>query len=276
MLTTLANPAILKDASPFIVATPLNRPFLDPNPFGITTRWFIDPFDTRQAPFLFQLQRLDRLTFGPAGMPMARWIFYNMAEVPGFIYGFAIPAETLSPDERGRLEVPPDFTGPVPVSMYIAVPTRAPGVWFGHNLASLNRLLPERGLTGLGTVTKALGLAAFRVQRSMGATQWSSHALHIHARLGPLRLSTAWTPAHSLPATLTYAWQVEPETLRDVLAGRDTLVHRPTPTRWLDVNDFEGMQQIQRELEAGKAWMIAAPPVRDAAGNSRIPLVPVL
>ncbi len=264
--------AILAHASPFTVATWLNRPAVDPAPFGITTRWHIDPLDSRNAPFFFQLQRLDRLTFGPEGMPMARWIFYNMAELPGFIHGFAIPHDDLSSNERAALEVPADYRGPVPIAMYIAIPIRGRGLWFGHNLASLNRLLPERRLAGLGTLTKALGLAAYGVETSFGATQWTSKALHIHARFGPLRLHTAWTPAHSIPSTLTYSWAVDGAALRQVVAGEKIAGSRPAPTRFIGERDHVGMRELQAEIEAGARWWIVGQPVTGADGVAWLPL----
>ncbi len=262
---------VLRHASPFLVAMRGASQALDVAPFGIPTRWVLDPLDRAQAPFFFQLQRLDRLTFGPEGMPMARWVFFNMAELPGAIYGFAIEAAALAPEEREALEVPHGYEGPVPISMYIAIPTRRPGVWFGHNLASLNRLLPGRHLHGLGTLTKVLGLKAFRATEAMGATQWRSKALFIHARLGPLRLHTAWTPAHSIPQSLTYSWTIDEASLRALKEGRRPVVPHVTPTRWLDDDDEAGMQAVQARIEAGERWLIAGPP-EPVADRARIPL----
>ena len=34
------------------------------------------------------LEQLDALTFGPEGMPMPLWVFYNASELPGGIVGF--------------------------------------------------------------------------------------------------------------------------------------------------------------------------------------------
>jgi len=264
---------ILSQAQPFIVSTRLNLPNADLAPLGVATRWVIDPLVSSNAEFFFQLQRLDRLTFGPEGMPMARWVFTNMAELPGFIYGFAIPVTELSTAERVVLEVPAGYRGPVSISMYIAVPTRAAGVWFGHNLASLNSLLPARDLKGLGTLTKVLGLAAFRAETAMGATQWKSKALHIHARLGPLRLLTAWTPAHSIPQSLTYSWPVSSETLRALKVGSPSPHKRPASNRWLAEGDEASMRALQAELERGaEAWLVARPEA-SPTGGTRLPLL---
>lgn len=265
---------VLRCAAPFAVALRDAAPALDPAPLGVPTRWVIDPLDRAMAPFFFQLQRLDRLTFGPEGMPMDRWIFFNMAELPGFIYGFAIEAAALTPSERAALEVPDGFAGPVPISMYIAIPTRRPRVWFGHNLASLNRLLPDRHLHGLGTLTKVLGLKAFRAEEAMGATQWRSKALFIHARLGPLRLHTAWTPAHSIPQSLTYSWAIDDTRLLALKEGRRPVVPHIEPTAWLDDRDEATMRAVQAGIEAGERWFIAGPPepYRGGAEGARVPL----
>jgi len=259
MITT-RNDAILEHLSPFVVTTQPNRLVLDEAPFGIATRWFVDPHSTRWATFFELLQNLDALTFGPEGMPMDKWVFYNCAELPGFIYGFALEAGELTPVERELMGVPPVWTGPVPFSMYIAIPMAEPGAWFGHNLASLNRTFPERGFDGLGTITKAIALAAFRVERFFGATQWLSNALHIHTRFGPLDLYTAYTPAHSLAETLTYGFEVTPDKLRFAAGDPAVSVVYPEPDIALDARDVEAMRGLQRRIEGGERFTLVGRP----------------
>lgn len=259
MITT-RNDSILAQLSPFVVTTSANRFALDEAPFGIATRWFVDPHHTRWGTFFDLLQRLDALTFGPEGMPMDKWVFYNCAELPGFIYGFALEAGQLSPTERELMGVPANWTGPVPFSMYIAIPMHEPGAWFGHNLASLNRTFPHRRFDGLGTITKAIALAAFRVERFYGATQWLSNALHIHTRFGPLDLYTAYTPAHSMAETLTYGFTVTSEKLRYAAGDPSATLVVPEPDIALDARDVDAMKALQVRIEAGERFTLVGPP----------------
>ena len=254
------NDAIIERYSTFIVSTEDHLPYLDTAPFGLDLRWHIDPIRMASATFLDFLQRLDALTFGPEGMPMDKWVFYDCAELPGYIYGFATEASDLTAHEREVFAVPASYDGPVPLSMYIAIPMHDRGAWFGHNLASLNRTFPERRLQGLGTMTKAIALRAFRVERFYGATQWTSKALYIHTKFGPIDLHTAWTPAHSIAATLTYGFDVDERCLRAAVGDPDAVMPRPEPDFWLDSRDEPGMQALQARIEGGERFVLCDGP----------------
>ncbi len=259
-----ANDALLERYGTFLVATPYNRPFADERPFGVQTRWHIDPLHSGTATFLDLLQKLDGLTFGPEGMPMDKWVFYDCSELPGFIYGLATTVDDLSAHERDVFGIPAGYDGPVPLSMYIAIPMHERGAWFGHNLASLNRTFPSRGMHSLGTITKALALKAYRVERFVGATQWTSKALYIHTKFGPLGLMTAFTPAHSIHETLTYAFDVDDACLRAAAGDPTVTLTRPAPDLYLDASDVKAMQALQTEIEAGARFTLTGPPATEA------------
>ena len=172
------NPRLLDEFTPYLVATPFNLPALDRAPFGVPVppENIIDPLKLESEVFLRLLHRLDGLTFGPEGMPMPRWVFFDCSEMPGAIYGLARPAATLWPKARELFKVPHDYDGLVPVSMYVAIPMHRPGIWFGHNLSSLAPVFERAGVTdtdlrGLGSLTKGLALKCFGVQEFWGATQ---------------------------------------------------------------------------------------------------------
>jgi hypothetical protein len=257
------NDALFEQLSPFVIAPSAALAAIDPAPCGLRTRWHIDPLVAANGPFFRLLQRLDQLTFGPEGMPMDRWVFYECAELPGAIYGFALPASDLCEREGELMRVPDDYAGPVPLSIYIAIPMRTAGggprTFFGHNLASLNRVLPERRLSHLGSITKALGLVAFRAERSFGATQWTSAALYIHTKFGPLELATAWTPAHSIPQTLTYCFDVSELAIRAAAGDPSAEPARPPPERWVAADDEAAMQSLQDAIEDGRRFVICGP-----------------
>ena len=81
------NERLLRDLVPYVVATPDNLARLDLAPFGLAVpdEGRIDPLHTRSETFLTLLSRLDAITFGPEGMPMARWLFVDGSELPGGI-----------------------------------------------------------------------------------------------------------------------------------------------------------------------------------------------
>ncbi len=270
------NDAILRDMTPFLVALPNHWDLLDREPFGlkIPDANLIDPTRVSSERFLLLLQTLDKLTFGPEGMPMPRWVFYDCAEVPGAIFGFAHKAENLPPAVRKDMGLHPGETGLVPFSMYIAIPIHPPDTWFGHNLASLNPTFPAMKLKGLASITKALALKAFRVQTQIGATQWDSDALHIHTRFGPLDLLTAWTPAHSEAETLTYRLAVTDDRLRYAYGHPDTVMDYPAADFEVAADDKQVMQDLQARIEAGEKFVVVGPPRRHQQGR-RIPIAKV-
>jgi hypothetical protein len=259
-----ANHFIVRNLSAFLVATRFHRAHMNPAPFDIPPAQVIDPLRMESATFLHLLGTLDRLTFGPTGMPMPKWVFFDGAELPGGIFGFGRPAQALLPSTRERFGVPPGYAGLVPFSMFIAIPMLEPGTWMGHNLASIHRTLPDEHLAGLGSVTKALGLKAFGARVLYGATQWNSPALHIHTKFGPLDLVTAYTPAHSKPETLTYRVAIHDECLRAACGDPTVALARPPATRLIDADDHPTLHALQRELLDGARYQIASAPKREA------------
>ncbi len=268
------NERLLRDLVPYVVATPDNLGRLDLAPFGLTVPEAarIDPLHTRSEIFLTLLARLDAITFGPEGMPMARWLFVDGSELPGGIVGLAREAGALDPEARALLRVPDAYVGLVPLAQYIAVPTIDPAVWVGHNLASAAEQLPGRGLEGLGRLAKALALKVYRAGAQIGATQWASRALHVHARMGPLELLSAWTPSHADPATLTYRASLDDTTLRHLAGDPSGHVAHPPPDFWIDSEDTAAMQALQARIEAGERFWIAGAPVTTAPHHQRVPV----
>ena len=262
---------LLDPLVPYVVATPNNLAHLDLAPFGIAVQpqHVIDPLRLDSAIFLDLLHKLDGLTFGPEGMPMPKWVFYDCAEVPGAIYGLAKPADQIWPKVRELFKIPDGYTGLVPVSMYVAIPMQRQGTWFGHNLSSLApvfrrlELLDDLDLAGLGSVTKGLALKCFQVRQFWGATQWLSKALYIHVKFGPLDLQTAYTPAHSEHETLTYGFAVTDAKLRSSMGDPTITLPRPAVDFWVDGHDVAAMIALQDRIEAGEHFCIPSAPRRE-------------
>lgn len=268
------NATLVARLRPFVVALEDHRPALDCAAFDWVVRDAdrIDPLRVASAPVLEVLRRLDAATFGPEGMPMPRWVFFDGAELPGGIVGFGTDAAELSPRTRELLQVGLDHQAIVPLSMFIAIPTHEPGTWMAHNLASMAPQLPEEGLHGLGGLTKAYGLGVYRARRQIGATQWNASALSIHTRLGPLELSSAWTPAHSEPWTLTYGVDVNEPALLHLARDPAGSVPAAAPTFWIDSDDHRAMQALQARIEAGERFAIVGRPEQIGHERLRVPV----
>jgi hypothetical protein len=265
-------PPPLAGLVPFVVAPTWNQPHLDLAPLGlrIARANIFDPLRRSSSAFLTRLERLDALTFGPEGMPMPRWLFFDGAEMPAAIFGLGRDAGSLSAHARTMFGLSTNDEGLVPYAMYIAVPMMRRGSFMGHNLASLNRVLPEEGLRGLASATKALGIALLRARRVFGATQWRSPALAVHTRFGALELVTAYTPAHSNPRTLTYCFPVTRPRLRAAIDPPQRAT-RPHRARWIDADDDDALRALHDEIRSGARWAISGPP-RIEGERVRVPI----
>lgn len=267
---------LLGRLEPFVVAPRWRFDRLDLQPFGVDISEVhrYDILSPASRGFVERLVRLDRLTFGSTGMPMPEWLFVDASALPGLIVGMGSPASALAPETIERLGFACAGDELVPLSMYIAVPAQRPGVWYGHNLASLNREAPELSLRGLGGVTKALGLRVMGCREQLGATQWSSTALRVHTRFGHMELLTAWTPAHANPATLTYRLRITDECLAAALCGQ----RPPTPRRGVllvDPHDRRGLLELEHRIERGERLAVVGPPEPDPSGAALVPVGPI-
>ena len=267
---------IVSELTPFVVVPEMGQSRLDFSPFGLTVpmRYRIDPLRIDNAQFCHQLQQLDGRTFGPEGMPMDRWVFFDCCYMPGAIFGFGRPIESISDHAREVLGVPDDYQGLVPYSMYIAIPMANAGSWMGHNLASISPLLPEEELKGLGTITKALGLRCFGTKIFFGATQWASRALWVHQKFGPLAIHTAYTPAHSEAQTLTYGFDVTEAALLGAIGDPDVTIERPVPDLWIQAGDVTAMVELQNRIESGESFVVPCAPERNDDGV-RVPVTKI-
>lgn len=264
----------LSALTPFIVATEETAATLLKQPFGrtIADAHVLSPSSREGKQMILRLARLDAATFGPEGMPMPRWAFFDAGALPGAIVGLGHPAERASLAAMKVLGLRRDAGGLVPYAMYIAVPSFEPRTWVGHNLASLAARLPEEPLQGLGAYTKSVALAVLQARAQIGATQWHSPALRLHARLGPIALLSAWTPAHSDPASLVYEAPISAAALRHLCRDPRGAVRYPKPEVWIDSRDTGAVWALQDRIERGERWQLAGVPSRIEARASLVPI----
>ena len=253
---------VVEQCQPFLLATDLIAPGLELTPFGveIPVRNRMNPQHRRHQELVNQIRHLDELTFGPVGMPMPQWVFYDCGVMPGAVFGFGRPAAELEPWVRHCLRVPAGYEGLVPLSTFIAIPTLVPETWLMYSICDVNEIAPGAGPEGLLPLTMVLGLSVFRVKHLYGTTQWRSPKLRCFSALGPLDVVTAYTPAHSMPRTATYRTTLVDEELRAVLTGSGTNPANPLATHLLDADDEAMLRRLQEEVESGVRWRIVGPP----------------
>ncbi len=170
-----------------------------------------NPLHMSESNFGNQILKLESFAFGPSGMAMPRWVFYDCGIVPGFVAGFAAHKSFLSDEVKKKLDVDPSLEW-IPISLFIIIPTMSSqGEWVAHNLCSANSFLEKKDkLYGLGFLSKAFGLWYANVRICCGFTQWGNPAIKLHAYYGEFEVLTAYTPMHSYAKTLTYRVEVKP------------------------------------------------------------------
>ena len=253
---------MLESTEPYILTFPGNLPEYNLCPFGreIPRKNILSCVDARNAVFFNLLQRLDTLSFGPVGMPMEKWVFFDCGEMPGGIFGLGISGDKLTDEILNKYQLDKNYKGLVPISMYIAIPMANRSSWFGHNLCSANSFLDDSyAFSGLALLTKAFGVKVFNIRDCYGATQWESGALNIHTQLADMEVISAYTPAHSFSETMTYKSTYTDELLLNALSDKkreageyDLLVN---------VKDRSFIEKLQEQIISGERFAITGRPI---------------
>lgn len=246
------------DIQPYVYVRPENR--IDQPGQSSRIDWFknkkpmfFNPLQMNEVEFGNQILELEERAFGPSGMAMPRWVFYDCAITPGFVAGFAIKADKLPEDIKKHLP----YVGKhewVPLSLFIIIPSMSKdGEWVAHNLCTVNSLLPkEKGYYGLGFLSKAFGLWYANVNICTGFTQWGNPAIRLHSYYGPFEIMTAYTPIHSYPQTLTYRVNLESDNWSHFLTKKpiDNFKDRFVDTgHKVNPKDDGSLKSIQTRLE---------------------------
>jgi hypothetical protein len=257
---------------PYIFANPDSFNYFDTTVWGLEIEQenFISCLDSKRKHFFHNLQSLDAFSFGPVGMPMERWVFFDCGEMPGGIFGFGIKAQDLPLEVRKQYKYGSDDEEFLPLSMYIAIPMVG-GAWFGHNLCSANSVLrPHKmDLPGIALLTKAIGTQVMRIRDHFGATQWASGSLNIHLQLSDMELRSAFTPAHSFDETITYYSLYTPKKIIAALSGQKRAA--AGSDFMVDGHDRQRMIELQKLIEQGESFTICGRPCKQD-GNTLLPI----
>jgi len=234
------------------VARPGTRHGLDWFPYPPIYK---DPLHLDQLEFANGIYSLESQAFGPGGMEMPRWVFYDCAVVPGFVAGFAMKSDKMPDHFRAALKWK-DQAEWCPLSLFIIIPTMHKGEWVAHNLCAINSLLPEpQRLYGLGFLSKAFGLWYANVETCCGMTQWGSPALKLHTHFGHLQILTAYTPVHTHAKTITYRTEVRTESWEKFFNREDdyAFLEKFEPSGLiLDPREEKSMIDLQNRIQKGE------------------------
>ena len=262
---------ILETCEPFVISRAAVLPSLDIKPFQlpIPESHRFDPTRTESGAFIQLVKRLDDITYGPLGLSMPSWVFYDCAAVPGVIFGFARPAQSMEPWVLRALGVSADYQGPVPVSLLIAIPRVNREEMLVYTLCSINQVAAGAAPEGIWRLTLAFGTRVLGCTQLLGTCQWRAPQLGLFAGLGPLDLVTAWTPAHDNPTTVTFRVSTNADARQRLLRGDST--GPEGIDRYLDADNFEQMKALQAEIEGGLRVAVVGPAeIRGA--ETRVPL----
>ncbi len=249
------------DVRPYVFVRPENK-VENPGAVHAGLDWFPhdvlykNPLEMDEVTFADRILSLEAKAFGPSGMAMPRWVFYDCAIVPGFVAGFAHRTATL-PESVKRMLTVEEGDEWTPLSLFIIIPTMSKrGEWVAHNLCSVNSLVDKQDqFYGIGFLSKAFGLWYANVKTCCGMTQWTSPAVRLHAHYGDFEVLTAYTPVHSYSRTLTYRVNVDtkiwPTFFTKKLRDGFHLGHTAAGFEVDPVNEIS-LKDFQRRLERGE------------------------
>lgn len=247
---------------PYVFVRPENR-IPQPGKLHRSLDWFSDhkvvyknPLEMDEVAFANQILALEARAFGPSGMVMPRWVFYDCAIVPGFVAGFAARTSSLSPQVRKALDADPkqEWT---PLSLFIIIPTMSrEGEWVAHNLCSVNSLLSkDLQYYGIGFISKAFGLWYANVKMCTGMTQWTSPSVRLHTHYGDFEILTSYTPVHSYSQTVTYRLLVDVSVWHEFFTKQERKGFQDKYEYAgfsVDPKDESSLISFQRKLEQGQ------------------------
>ncbi len=246
---------LLSKLEPFIFTFKNNIPHFNLKPFDRSISNIYDCSSTESESFYNLLRNMDKLTFGDQGMAMEGWVYFDCSAMPGAIVGLGLNVKDLDRELIQKLDIPKDYKGLVPLSMFIAIPMVGDS-WFGHNLCSLKSELGE-DYRGLGILTKAMGIEVMKIKTMYGATQWGSHAINIHSKLAPMQLISSHTPVHTHKNSLAYKSVYSKERTEKVLNGD---IDKVEYDFLISSKDLEKQKVIQKLIESGDEFFLVGKP----------------
>ncbi len=144
------------------------------------------------------------------------------------------------------------------------------GAWHLYALGSLagggEGAKPETLLP----LTLAVALLLLEARSASAVVRWTAPEFAVYARLCPLELLTAWTPAHSFPDSLTCRFDVSPARLARALV-EEPVDDRGDVELEVDAHDGTALRKLHMAIESGRRYEITGPPLA-RNGRTLVPL----
>ncbi|MBT7903680.1 hypothetical protein HN587_07490 [Candidatus Woesearchaeota archaeon] len=238
---------ISEDYVVYVLTTPQNANHLNTEPLGLEAK-IIDATNLESSTFLELLHQLDGISYGNKEMAMDKWVTLDCGILPSAFIGLALPADKLPPELKAQYDLPPNYTGLVPISEFCAIPTANPETWITHTLASA---IPN---IGVGTYTEAIGFSIIPAKNILIVAQYDNHSLKVHSKFGVLKLISATTPAHS-QADMTCIYEIPAPSDQEITQVLETNkpLTTPSPSYYLEANDTQTKQAMHQEIKQGTA-----------------------
>ncbi len=245
---------------------------------------FIDVNDGRNKFFLELLNQLDGMAYGEKGIPMDKWVSYDMAMLPSAIVGFCSYSNDLPNVVRDKFNDYQkanglgitnfsDYDGLMPVSEYCAIPTANKDVWVGHTLAVWNGSGGNQD-KGLGTLTKTIAMAVYEPKYLIGIAQYDNFSLRVHSKFDDLEILSAITYPHSMPEmTFTYRTKIPKKRKLVKILAEESSGHLDDVTFFLDPYDLNSKQLMHAKLlEGSSRYWIVKPGLISKDGIFKVPV----
>ena len=218
--------------------------------------------------------RGNQIAFGGLeDMGMPSWVFVDCVVMAFAAVGFMLPAGKVPDAVRRELEVPEAYDGWVPISEYSICPTVEE-----RTVAAFSLQSRIQG-AGIGTRTKALGLYMADVDSQTGVTQYTSPALRVHTRFGPMEVLVDRPPAHDhSEESLAYRLELpDQQRLAAIAAGEAPdaeTAPRPEGREWVfEVDDEVAHERLSEHLQMEKRAWVVAPGMRNGPEGVEVTMI---
>lgn len=205
-----------------------NNIYLDLQPYGINAL-YLNAMVEQQ--WVDRYHQANQTRFSGA-LTLPGWVLCDLFLVPAAIGIITCPAKYISPQWR-----PPDLKDDdeAIAAAFYAAPHLKPGTFVGVSLFSC-----REGI-GVGAIVKAITLKMLKAKTQIGITQWSSHSLRIHTRLGNLKVLGP-APGHDL-AKNSFVYSI----------ALDDSTRPPSEGYWVGLDDTRVLNQIMTQVCRGES-----------------------
>ncbi len=265
----------MKKYKPYIATTKENLGKLKVDPLGMET-YFVDIDEPKNKDFLELLNKLDGMAYGPKGIPIEKWVAYDMGMLPSAIVGFYVESEKACQKIKKTFKTNESL---IPVSEYCGIPSVDNEVWIGHTLGHWqgNDCKIDKGL---GTLTKTVAMGIYPLKFIAGIAQYDNISIKVHAKFSDLEIVSALAPAHSLP-DMTFHYKSEiPETegLIKILSEESKKEEHAIEKSsfLLDPSDMNKKKEMQKNiLEGKKKYFILQPGLVSFEDKLKLPILEI-